>query len=472
VNNNNKEESVTHQIICATWSENQEHSEWEVNLVLEMEAKRRKGFLVQSDGESGVKNLKSYSRHEIMDIPTFTRLLNKGNKFNKLQLFGEFFNNADFNPPLEEDDTPKSPRLERISAPNLKTLVIRLKLPKDLKEEGTLDNSSFKRRAAQNVVYLLEALECPELSTIDIMDTMDWKDSELKECGFYYWSSPLINFLQRHAPTLVTLKTSPLICSMQQESAAKFNSVVPALENLLFWIKLHTNEFNNLFTDESNRERGFQKELNAMLSPWEKFLQGQWNLKTLVWISDGNCPWNFTRREFLHLCQDNPSLESLMIAVHGEKKFREGHDLPEQPYCTEDFEINAAAVHGMTSLRILSIGCFQSDPQKDLFTFTNLQLLPRSLETVQLLGVGVIGSEIEKLTELPNLRNLTIVQGKHIVYTEQDKVNGNVSGVTGEALKKLITNSRSLDKLVIVGFPMEGAKFITKKTSEKIGWFR
>jgi len=226
-------------------------------------------------------------------------------------------------------------------------------------------------------------------------------------------------------------------------------------------MKLRLKDFSS--TPDSQKEITFQIEVEKVMRPWRQFLQAQKDLKTLIWINDAESPWTLVRRDFVELATQNSALESVMVAVHGDKDFRKAHGLPEEPVqpnkgLSKNYQIDAAVVHGMTGLRILSIGCYGKDPQAKHFSLSNLHLLPGTLETVQFFGIRVMATDLESLAKLPQLQTLTLVQGRKMTYTEEDELNDNIEGVTATVLKALLTKTRALDKLVIIGFPISVSK--------------
>lgn len=488
---------------CATWSDNPEKSDWVVRLLLSSERPQdlssRIGFVVVSNldskqpSEENNKTNKMHSRHDTIDLPAFCELLDRGSYFTKLELDGGFFNNSYLFPhDLSPDDADK---INLITLPNLKTLSIKAKLALTLKglDADTQHQyyclhrehcNSFKTRTAKNLWYVFKAFECPKLSTLEVMDCMEWDDPELKNSDFFYWDQPLVSFLQRHAATLRSFKTSPIVVMQLNKSSGHvdFAEVAPSIEDVLFWMKLHLDDLSSSTSGAEQRELKLHIEIEKLLRPWRQFLQAQKSLKTLIWITDAQNPWTFTRRDFGKLCLWNLGMESIMLALHGDQQFRDFHNLPQQQHPVnnvKDYEIDATLMHGMTSLRILSLGCYGKDPQMKNFCFSNLHLLPPTLDTVQLFGIRVMSTDLESLAKLPLLRSLTLVQGGKTTYTEQDELNGNIEGVTGNVLKTLITSARTLDKLVIVGFPISSTKcgdLSTVKTTRKVanqnhGWF-
>lgn len=418
---------VTTESKCATWSHCPARSNWEIIMMLKNQTPEdlhtRIGFAITVNirGRKGSKheveaNSDMESYHDLMDLPLFIDLLERGSNFTKLELEGDFFNNVDLCP---EDMTPNSVVTQLITIQNLKTLSIKAKLTLPLKglDEATQHGyyslhrdhcNAFKSRAARNLWYIFKAFECPILSVLEIMDCMEWEDPDLIESGFFYWDQPLMSFLQRHAPTLRSLKTSPII-GMQIDDMTNGNfeadASIPIVEDLLFWTKLRLKNFSK--TPDSQKEITFQIEVEKTLRPWRKFLEAQNNLKTLILITDEDSPWTLVRRDFVNVATKNSALEAVMVALYGDEEFRKAHGLPEQQPnkgTIKDYQIDAAVVHGMLSLRILSIGCYGNDPQVKNFSLINLHLLPGTLDTIQFFGVRVMATELERFCLSTNFK--------------------------------------------------------------------
>lgn len=62
------------------------------------------------------------------------------------------------------------------------------------------------------------------------------------------------------------------------------------------------------------------------------------------------------------------------------------------------------------------------------------------------------------MAKLPRLKSLALIQGKKTTYTEEDELNDNIEGVTAPVLQALLTQTRTLEKLLIVGFPISSSK--------------
>jgi hypothetical protein len=462
------------------WSENPTNPNWHVKLVLHSidpeDFEQRIGFIILSvvdekkrKEEAFTKLVKfnSIYRADAMDTQTFQKLLKKGDSFTKLELCGAFFNNVNICPSFHTPDS----RVPLLNIPNLRHLILKPKISIALKGTDKSSQESYyqihkaffesmKDRVSRNMWYVMKAFNCPKLIKLEVQDCVDWECCESNSLESYevfrYWESPMFQFLQRHSQTLKALKVSPIPLSSHIDQDVK-DVPIPSLKELLFCPRISLRLDSPLSQRSKIHSDGsLNKMIDKQLEPWRRILQFQKELKSIGWICDARNPFPITRRDFTRLCEENPQAESLMLVMHGDEMLRRQLNAQEIPPFTSmnNFNINCALIHGMTSLKVLSIGCCSNDTQMRNFTLFNLHLLPLSLETVHLSGIRVTALELENLSQLKNLKTLTIFQDNVVLRDSRDDndEDRNAEGVTVTVLKQLI-NMRSLNQLVIMGFP-------------------
>jgi len=477
------------------WSENPDIPKWQVKLMLHSsepeKVEERYGFVVLStmekisDDGSLKKIVKLNSQHHADSIDTemFRKFLRKGLPFTKLELAGPFLNNVSICPAKYTVGS----EVALVEVINLKYLVLKPKITLAIKGEEKSAQDTYvrihknffqtmKARTAKNIWYILKSINGPRLETLQIQDFVEWEEKDdgedVGDGIFRYWDQALCEFVERHSSSLRSVRVSPVPVSTNAEASGLRPIVeIPVLKELYFCPKISahiptpshraaTATGGHVVT--KNFESWLRHEhVGNQLHLWKEILGAQRNLNNIGWICDTWNPFPLNRKDFARLCENNPKVETLMLILHGDEKFRKelggGEEEALPPLNLKDFQINCTIFHGLHFLKILTVGCCADDEQKRNFCMYNLGMLPKSLEAIHFSGLRIPDNELMTLKKLTKLKSLTIVEDEMLPKLGAGSATPQLAhqkeGLT-EALIKSLLYMRSLEKLVVVGIKM------------------